>query len=212
MRFTYEIDVPFTENLGRRCVPACTTMILDTLIPGHEFSAEDIEHLSGFSEGKSTWAAQHLLSLNDLGIEVGWIQDEDLADFAAHPDTFIAAQIPDPVSLAAFKDTNDLTLEASRIGAYLERGLPFAQREATFEDITTVTDDGYMVRLEVNGKPLAGQPGVAAHAVVVSAFNKTHVRLENPDGVYGQKPRQVVTWEDLATAWDEPTMQYYRLP
>ncbi len=70
--------------------------------------------------------------------------------------------------------------------------------------------DGWAVRLEVNGKVLADQPGYVAHAVMVSGFSDTLVRLENPDGIYGSKPKQLISWETLHSAWDEPTMQYYR--
>lgn len=210
--FSYEIEVPFTENLGRRCVPACTAMILDTLMPGHGLDREAIEEMSGFTEGKATWAAQHLLSLSALGLEVGWIQDEDLSAFALDPDAFIARQIPNLDSLRQFKEVNDLELEASRIGNYLAQGLPFEQRQARIDDITSLATAGKLVRLEVNGKKLADEDGFTAHAVIISAFNDQYIRLENPDGLYGSKPKQVISWDELAAAWDEPILQHYSLP
>jgi hypothetical protein len=205
-----EIDVPFTENSGRRCVPACTAMLLDTLMPEHSFTTEEIESLSGYREGYSTWAAQHLLSLNSLGLEVGWIQDEDLASFAQNPELYIRNQISDRASFEAFKATNDIELEAQRIDIYLRKGLSFERRAATQKDITARLLGGWVVRLEVNGKTLADQEGYAAHAVLVSGFNDDVVRLENPDGLYGPKPKQVVSWDKLHASWTEPTLQYYR--
>ncbi len=84
----YDVNIPFTPNRGQRCVPACTKMVLDLLAPERHITENQAEQLSGFREGYATWAAQHLLSLSNLGIEVGWIQDEDLPEFAQNPKEF----------------------------------------------------------------------------------------------------------------------------
>lgn len=204
-----ELEIPFVENTGSRCVPACATMILGTLMPEHSYAKTEVEELSGFVEGRPTWATQHLLSLNTLGIDVGWIQDEDLPAFAANPVAYMRNQVPD-AAFERFTEKNNLELEAHRIQEYLGRDLPFEQRPATHEDIRTRLLAGWLVRLEVNGKPLAGELGLVNHAVLVSGFNDNVVRLENPDGLYGSKPKQIITWDELDAAWDEPTLQYYR--
>ncbi len=212
MTKSYEIDVPFSGNDGKRCVPACTKMIVDYLRPDMQITKEQAEALSGFAEDKATWAAQHLLSLRELGIEVGWVQDEDLAQFAEDPRAFMLDQFNGNVeAYKRFATMNDLPLEADRIGRYLAQGLPFERRGATRKDIVALALGGYVVRLELNGKVLADQPGDTAHAVVVSGFDNDHIRLENPDGQYGSKPRQVVSWDTLEAAWQEyHTLQYYK--
>lgn len=210
-RLDYEIEVPFTENGGRRCAPACTKMILDHLLPDMAISKEQAEDLSGFREGRSTWAAQHLLSLNTLGLEIGWIQAENLPAFAANPEAFMLAQFGGNVEqYEAYAKTSDISLEGARVKEYLERQLPFDQREATRYDITSLALGGHVVRLELNGKALADQPGDVGHAVVVSGFSDTVIRLENPDGLYGSKPKQLVSWDKLDAAWDGyRALQYY---
>ena len=212
MTKAYEIDVPFSGNDGKRCVPACTKMIVDYLRPDMHITKEQAEAMSGFQEGQATWAAQHLLSLHELGVDVGWIQNEDLAKFADAPEEFILDQFGGNVeSYEKFAAVNALELEASRIGQYLAQGLPFERREATRDDIVSLALGGYVVRLEVNGKTLADQPGDTAHAVIVSGFDDTNIRLENPDGQYGSKPRQIVPWETLDAAWqDYHILQYYK--
>lgn len=212
-KFDYDIKVPFTPNRGRRCAPACTKMILDHVLPELGITEQQAEAMSGFREGYSTWAAQHLLSLDDMGFKVGWIQSEDLSAFATDPSAFMMKQAGG--NKAVFDkicETNDIATESERIRRYLERGLPFEQREATKEDITTLAVGGYVVRLEVNGKALADQPGDLGHAVLVSGFNDTHIRLENPDGTHGAKPKQLVSWDALDEAWDGyRALQYYKL-
>jgi hypothetical protein len=216
-RLDYEIEIPFAENTGRRCVPACTEMIANYLIPEQGISKTGAEQLSGFREDRPTWATQHLLSLHDSGVEVGWVQDEDIAAFAINPEEYIKSQFRAPSGELSvdgyiqFLRANDLKLEASRIHSYLTRGLSFEKRQATREDITQRMIGGYVVRLEVNGKQLADQPGFVNHAVVVSGFNDAAVRLENPDGQHGSKPKQLVSWDDLENAWpEERALQYYR--
>lgn len=213
----YEINIPFAGNAGRRCVPACTKMIANYLLPEQKISKEDAEILSGFREDRATWATEHLLSLHKLGLEVGWIQDEDIAKFAFTPEEYIKAGFRtesgelniDPY--ISFLHANDIRLEAARIQSYIESDLPFEKRQGTPDDITHRMLGGFVVRLEVNGKRLADQPGFVNHAVVVSGFNDSVVRLENPDGQYGAKPKQIVTWDKLEAAWPaERAMQYYR--
>lgn len=206
----FSVEIPFVENSGRRCVPACTAMILKTLIPERNYSKRHVEELSGFREGKATWAAQHLLSLADMGVDVGWIQDEDLPSFAENPIQYMRQQITSEESFSAFQNSNDLPLEAARVRGYLTRGLPFEQRPATKDDITARLTDGWLVRLELNGKVLANQPGNVAHTVLVSGFSDSSIRLENPDGLHGSKPKQIVSWDILHQAWEDPIMQFYK--
>jgi hypothetical protein len=208
-RFDYEIDIPFAENTGRRCVPACTKMIVNYLLPDQDISKADAEKMSGFREDRATWATQHLLSLHDIGLEVGWIQDEDITEFAANPDDYVKGQFRKPTgkldvdAYISFLHTNDVPLEGARIQSYIDSGLPFEKRRATTEDITRRMLGGYAVRLEVNGRKLADQPGFVNHAVIVSGFNDSIVRVENPDGLYGSKPKQIIPWSDLEDAWPQ---------
>lgn len=209
-QFDYEIDIPFAENTGRRCVPACTEMIANTLLPDKNIGRTQAETLSGFREGYSTWATQHLLSLNELGLEVGWIQDEDLLDFSRNPELYIRQQISNDESYNQFLQTNDLQREAARVREYFQKQLAFEQRLATNDDIRERALGGYVVRLEVNGEVLAGHTGYTNHAVLISGFNDEIVRVENPDSKYGSKPKQLITWNMLEQSWQVPTLQYYK--
>jgi hypothetical protein len=210
--FDYEVEIPFVENTGRRCVPACAAMVLETLMPETPFIQTEVERMCGFRPDRSTWAARHLLSLSELGLRVGWIEDDDLPHFASNPLGFVSKQTT-PEQFKLMKEQNDLLLEAHHVQRYLDRGLPFEQRRATRADIISHALDG-LVRLEVNGKILARQDGFANHAVLVSGFNDSVVRLENPDGLYGSKPKQIVTWDELALAREKTqgALHYYALP
>jgi hypothetical protein len=211
-KLDFEVEIPFVENIGGRCVPACAAMVLKTLVPEREFETTEVETLCGFRESYGTWAAQHLLSFDRLGLDVGWVEDDDLYRFAADPVSVVSEEVSSDEAFGDYMAANDVDLEARRVKEYLLRGLPFEQKHATSDDITTQLLKGWLVRLEVNGKVLANQEGYANHAVMVSGFNDKTIRLENPDGLYGSKPRQVVSWDVLADARLDGTgaMHYYR--
>lgn len=193
---TFKIDIPFTPNTGDRCVPACTEMILNTLMPNHGLSTSEIEVISGFEVGLGSWAVHHLLALDRLGIKVGWIQEADINTFIEDGQTSIDTQT---------------RKAAINMKEYLERGLVFEQRRATKEDIISKLLRGAMVMLEVQVGSLAGENDDTDHSVLVSGFGDEIVRLENPDGRYGSKPKQIVSWDLLSTAWATKVMQYYSL-
>lgn len=209
------IEISFVENTGRRCVPACAAMVLKTLMPERDFTKTEVEEMCGFRPDRSTWAAQHLISLSKLGLDVGWIEDDDLERFARAPLSVKHEQSSSDEEFENFILANDLDAEARRAQEYLDMGLPFEQRRAIPDDITNLMEQGWLVRLEVNGKRLADQEGYANHAVMVSGYNDDVVRLENPDGVYGSKPGQLVSWDLLTEVMtDNPgsqgALQYYR--
>lgn len=201
--YTVKLDVPFVENPGKRCVPACAAMVLGYCLPEVKFSWEEVEQLSGYKESLATWGTQHLLSLNDLGIETAWIEDVDLDRFALAPFEYMRSMFTDDEAYAYQLAHSDLSLEAKRVDAYLDQGLRFEQRAASIDDVKGFLQDKWPVRLEVNGKLLAGQLGYGAHSVLVTGFNDDVAIIQNPDSAFGQKPNQVVTWELLEKAWQE---------
>lgn len=201
--YTVKREITFVENPGKQCVQACTAMILKEYLPQADFSWREIEQLTGYKEGLSTWGTQHLLSLNDLGIETAWIENVDLDRFSLAPFEYMRTLFSDETAYRFQVEHSDLPLEARRAQEYLDRGLRFEEREATIDDIKQFLQDGWLVRLEVNGKPLADQSGYGAHSVLVSGYDEETVILQNPDSAFGQKPNQCVSWELLERAWQE---------
>jgi hypothetical protein len=201
--FTTKREITFVDNPGKQCVQACTAMLLKEYFPQVDFAWHEIETLTGYKEGLSTWGTQHLLGLNDLGIETAWIENVDLDRFSLAPFEYMRTLFSDEVAYRFQVEHSDLPLEARRVQEYLDRGLVFEEREATADDIKDYLQAGWLVRLEVNGKPLADQSGYGAHSVLVSGYNNETVILQNPDSAFGQKPNQCVSWELLEKAWQE---------
>ena len=85
----------------------------------------------------------------------------------------------------------------------MDLGLPLERRPATNDDIRHFIDDGWLVRLEVNDRPLAGRTGYNGHSIVVVGYDDNEVTIHNPDGMNGNKANQRVSWELLNQAWRE---------
>lgn len=196
------LDVPFVENPDDKCVPATTGIILAYFMPEKKFTMPELEKLCGYIEGRGTWQTKPLLELHRLGFQVHWIEDFDHEAFAEDPEKYLAS-ILDKEALEYQLKNTDLKLEAERMKEYMELGLPLERRAATDEDIKHFLDDGWLVRLEVNARPLAGRTGYEGHSVVVIGYDDNEVVIHNPDGVDGNKPNQHVSWELLNRAWKE---------
>ncbi len=198
-----QYNVPFiVENSNTRCVPACFGMGLNYFIPDKKWTMEDFEKFCGYEEGKGTWKAVAMLNLHKLGFQVNWIEDFDYYKFTIDPKAYLRTILDDEAYESQVENT-DFELEAKRMHKYLDAALPFENRAATIEDIKKFLDDGWLVNLEVNARPLSGNTGYDGHSILVTGYDEDGVIIQNPDGDKGNKPNQHVTWDLLQQAWKE---------
>lgn len=195
-------DVPFVANPDDRCVPATIAMVLAYFLPARRYTLADAERLSGYEKGRGTWQTLSMLNLAELGFELRWVEDFDHARFAADPEAYLRT-ILDPEALDWQLHHTNLKLEATRMREYLARGLPVEQRAGTNDDVRRFLDDGWLVRIEVNSRPLSARDGYIGHSVLAIGYDETGVVLHNPDGENGNRPAQHVPWELFDRAWRE---------
>src|SRR4051812_42743813 len=122
-KFEVDIDVPFVENPGKRCVVACGAMAVAHTLPAMDFSFEEVERLCGYREGISTWGSQLLLSLSDMNVGVAWIEDAEIWDFATNPSTYMKKLFSEPEAYAYQMGHSDIPTEARRVRRYLQYDL-----------------------------------------------------------------------------------------
>lgn len=194
--------VPFIENPDDRCVVAVIGMVLAHFMPERKFTMPELEKLVGYQKGRGTWKALSMLNLAKLGLQVHWIEDFDHEQFVANPKKYLRTILDDEAY--EWQVTHgDLGQEAERIKQYMQSGLPLEKRKATNEDIRHFIDDGWLVHLEVNARPLSGKDGYEGHSILVIGYDDKGVTSHNPDGESGNKPNQKVSWELLDKAWKE---------
>lgn len=197
-----EITVPFIPNPNTRCVVACFGMGLEHFSPEKKLSMKELEEFCGFKEGQGTWKAVAMLNLAKLGYQVHWIEQFDYETFAKDPKAYLRTILDDEAFENQVSHT-DLALEAKRMQEYIDKDLPLENRQSTNEDIKHFIDDGWLVHLEVNARPLAGKTGYDGHSILVTGYDDKEVIIQNPDGDNGNKPNQHVSWELLDQAWKE---------
>lgn len=195
-------EVPFVKNPSDKCVPATTGMVLAYFMSEKKFATPELEELCGYVPGRGTWPTKSLLELHKMGFQVHWVEDFDHDAFVKDPVGYLSS-ILDKEALEYQLKHSDLALEARRMQEYMTLGLPLERRPATNEDIKHFLDDGWLVRLEVNARPLAGRTGYEGHSILVVGYDDKEVIIHNPDGAYGNKPYQHVTWDLLDRAWKE---------
>ena len=196
------INVPFVKNPGNHCVPATTGMILAYFIPENTFTMDELDDISGYVEGMGTWQAESMLRLYDMGFKVYQIEDFDHQAFVSDPIKYLMSILDEQELEYQLKNTN-LDIEVERIKKYIELGLPLEKRPATDDDIRHFIDDGWLVRLEVNDRPLAGLRGYNGHSILVIGYDEYSVTIHNPDGLNGNKASQIISWDLLNRAWRE---------
>lgn len=194
-------EVPFIPNPNDRCVVCTIGMILGYYMPEQKFTMAELEKICGYMQDKGTWQTQPVLSLAKMGFDTYWIEDFDHEAFVENPKKYLST-ILDKEALEWQIAHSDLELEAERMKEYLESGLPLERRQGTIEDIKKFIDDGWLVRLEVNGMPLIGKTGYDGHSVLVIDYDKDTATIHNPDS-HDNRPNQVVDWNLLKQAWKE---------
>lgn len=199
-------EVPFCPNEGDQCLVANIHSVLTYFEPEMQLERRQVADLCGYVSGLGAWKTQSLLSLDQLGFEVRWIEDDDLVSFATNPHASMEQRFHDPAVLERQLSISDVALEAQRVATYLSKGLPFERRKGTIADITNFLADGWLVRLSVNGTalfPMADQNYYSPHSVLAVGYWEDGVILHNADGINGNVANQPIPWEQLMTAWDQ---------
>lgn len=171
-------------------------------MPEKKFEMADFIKFTGYVPGRGTWSAESMLSLLLLGFETRWIEDFDNQAFIQDPKGYLAT-ILDKDSFEWQVSHSDLELEASRIQKYIDMGHQIGHRKGTRQDIKSLLDEGWLVRLEVNANTLADRDGYEGHSILVIGYDDKQVEIHNPDGANGNKPNQIVSWDKLEQAWKE---------
>lgn len=196
------LNVPFVQNLNDRCVSATIGMVLAYFCPDKHYTMDELDKLTGYIPEQGTWQTKSMISLSNLGFQTKWIEDFDHIQFSRNPELYLAS-ILDEESLKWQIKHSDLAVEAKRMTDYIASGHTIEQRKGTKEDIIQLIDDGWLVRLEVNANTLAGRPGYDGHSILVIGYDDKDVAIHNPDGVNGNRPSQITSWELLEKAWRE---------
>ncbi len=196
-------EVPFFPNVNNRCGVATNQMILGYFEPDFHPSQAEMDDFTGQVEGMGAWSITTMLSFAKRGYDLVWIEDFDFHKFSNDALGYLREIFKDEEKIEYQLTHSDIPAEQARAQSYLNQGLPFENRTGTIKDIKRLLDEGYLVRLEVNGMPLAGKDGYCGHMVLAISYNDDNIIIHNPDGIYGSLPNQIVPNDLLLRSWRE---------
>ena len=195
-------DVPFVPNTpdDLHCVQSAYMMIAKYFQPSFSISMDEWSKLTGFEEGKGTWANTALLWFKENGYKVRHLSLFDYKAFVENPEVYILNLAGKEVGQWQIEHTN-IPAEVERVKRLLEAGI-IEQREPTFQDIKQGLDGGWLVRVMINWKKLAGKPGFLGHAVTIIGYEADSVIFHDP----GAPPAEgrKVPFKEFEAAWADP--------
>jgi Domain of unknown function (DUF1704) len=209
LRETANRDVPFITNTPENlhCLQASYGMIRQYFEPAWQINWEEWSHDTGYVEHKGSWSLAGLLWFNDHGYDVRHLSSFDYSEFARDGADYLLRTLGKTAGEWEIKYT-DIPLEQSRSRQLLETDI-WQKIVPTFEHITALLDDGYLIKCIVNQRTLNGHSGFLGHAVVVKGYTNTHLILHDPG--LPARPERYVRYDDFANAWSSPTMTAEKL-
>ena len=198
-------QIPFVANTpdNTHCLQAAYMSIAQYFDPDFAIPMDEWSALTGFEEGKGTWANAGLVWFHKHGYDVKHIALFDFEAFMKHPKKYMIDFNGQEAGQWGYDHTN-IPAEIERIKILLTTGI-VEHREPTFDDIRRYIDDGYLVRVTVNCQKLDDKDGYEGHAIVVTDYNDTYVVFHDPG--LPAIPNRQATYAEFEAAWADPTPQ-----
>jgi len=161
---------------------------------------DEFSEVTGFEEGKGTWASAGILWMAANGFRVKHICDVDYQALADKGADYIIEYAGAETGKWMVEHTN-VPAERTRAKKLVESGLA-EKRIPTIDDIRLLLDKGYLVRVGVNSRRLNNQDGFFGHAVVIIGYDKNGLVFHDP-GPPSEKARKA-SYKDFEAAWADP--------
>lgn len=178
-------DIPFYESFatpghptGVHCIEISLKMILGALMPGREFTVEELEAITGKQPEKGAWEMQYLIWLVDNGFEVQHWATFDYGAFEKEGIEYIRRAYGDETAEYQLRES-DVPGAQKMIKPYLEK-VTNVKKSPAVADIKDLMDDGWIVRASVNSRLLQGKDEYYGHSVVVIGFEGDDIIFHDP--------------------------------
>ncbi len=197
------VKVPFVPNSedDLHCFQASYLSIAKYYIPDFGMSWDDWCSVTGYEEGKGTWASAGLLWFKNQGFSVRHISLFDYERFIELGADYLVELVGEEVGNWQIKHTN-LPLEIERAKQLLKNSL-VEKSEPSLDDIRRYISDGWLVRVLVNSRTLNGKEGYVGHSVVVTDIDDLNVVFHDPG--LPPIPNRQVSCELFEKSWAYPS-------
>ncbi|MFZ2126206.1 MAG: hypothetical protein WAV04_01725 [Candidatus Microsaccharimonas sp.] len=210
-------NVPFVSNTpdDTHCLQAAYMSIAMYFDPNFSINMEEWSRLTGYEEGKGTWANAGLVWFRENGYDVKHYELFDFNEFMKHPKEYMIELSGEEAGTWGYEHTN-VPAEIERMKKLLEANI-VEQREPSLTDVKRFLDEGYLVRVTVNCERLDGREGYVGHAIVITSCTDSYVTFHDP-GLPPIPNRQVsidefeLAWSDQAKELDAIRLHKNKLP
>lgn len=185
-------------------------MILKHLL-NHEFSWEELDHLTRGKSGESTSPAAAQIGMTELGLEATLIAEFNHREFIQRGIDYIRDNYGD--EMADWQLANgDIQKSKDISHELLSSPVLYEHRGPQLDDIRKYLDEGYTLYCGLNSKIIDNERGYRGHSVVVLSVNEKIVELHDPG--LPPRPHRKVTTELFIQAWQShgTNLRAVRLP
>ncbi len=199
------INVPFVPNSSDNlhCLQAVYRMIANCSLPNLDITSEEWDEITGFENGKGTWASAGLLWFSEQGFKVEHWSLFDYPKFVRKGGDYLIEVSGSEVGQWQIEHTN-MPLEQKRAEQLLKR-VDVHQQEPTIPLIKEFLDNSYLIHALVNSHKLNGKSGYFGHAVVVKGYDDNGFIMHDPG--LPPLPDRRVTFKDFESAWAYPNKE-----
>jgi|ETNmetMinimDraft_4_1059912.scaffolds.fasta_scaffold38179_3 hypothetical protein len=193
--------VPFVPNTpdDTHCLQAAFMSVAKYFDPDFSIPMDEWSRLTGYEEGKGTWAYAGLAWFAQNGYEVKHFELFDFDEFMKRPKKYMIEVHGEEAGVWGYQNTN-VPAEIQRMRRVLALGL-VEQHDPTIEDIQKFLDEGYLARVTLNAHRLNNEAGYVGHAVTIIGYTDSQVTLHDPG--LPPMPNRQVSWETFEAAWGQ---------
>jgi hypothetical protein len=173
-------QVPFVPNTDddTHCLQAAYMSAAKYLDPTFAIPMSEWSNITGYEEGKGSWANAGPLWFMKQGYQVHQYELFDAEEFIKRPTEYMIEQHGPEAGKWGIENTN-VPAEIIRMRQLLDAGI-VERREPTMEDIKSFLDLGYLVRVTVNSNILNGKEGYLGHALLIFDYNESYIQFHDP--------------------------------
>jgi hypothetical protein len=198
-------EVPFIPNTDDdlHCFQSAYLMIVKYFKPEFEMNWDEWSAITGYEEGKATWASAGLLWLKNNRFEVQHVSLFSYTDFVSSGAEYLRREFGNEVGTWQIEHSN-ISLEQERVELLLHSGITNLA-EPTQNNIKKFMQQGYLIRCLVNSATLNNRQGYLGHSIIVTGYDENGFTIHDP-GLPALKDRKV-SYKDFELAWADPNKE-----
>lgn len=195
-------EVPFVANSkdDLHCLQSAYKMIAQYFMSDFNMDWEKWSAVTGFEEGRGSWASAGLLWFKNNNFEVRHISLFDYDRFVEMREGYLIELVGETLGNWQVEHTN-MPVEIDRARKLLELGI-IERREPSIAEIRELLGEGWLVRVLINADVLNNKDDYTGHHVTITGVDDVNVTFHDPG--LPPVPNRKVARELFEKAWAYP--------